>query len=66
MSEGAQLLFLVSSADGDVRQRLGHVKVRIAGGSWRVQPHTLGNNIARCDITSMKQVELRHPSIKKR
>lgn len=57
---------VVSSAQDDVRQRLGHVKGSSGGGSRRVQPHTLGNTIARADITSMKQVKLRHLSIKSR
>lgn len=58
---------LVSTSAGDVRQRLGHVKgSNGGGGSRRVHSHTLGNTIGRCDITSMKQVELRHLSIKKR
>lgn len=58
---------LVSIAARDVRRRLGHVKVSSGGGgSRRVHSHTLGNTIARSDITSMKQVELRHSSIKTR
>ena len=53
---------LSCTAAGDVRQRLGHLKVSSRRGSWRVQAHTLGNTIGRSDITSMKQVELRHSS----
>lgn len=59
-------LVLVSRAGDDVTPRLGHVKGSSGGGSRRVQPHTLGNSVARRDITSAKQVELRHLSIKRK
>lgn len=57
-------LVLVSRAGDDVTPRLGHLKGSSGGGSRRVQPHTLGNSIARRDITREKQVDLRHLSIK--
>ncbi|KAK2909804.1 hypothetical protein Q8A73_007519 [Channa argus] len=45
---------------------LGHVKVSSGGGSRRVHAHTLGNTIARRDITSTRKVEAKHSSVKKR